>query len=324
MRVVLEVTEGPYAGRKLLLQTGQIGEVGRSEQADLSIPTDFKMSGLHFAVVCQSDGCQLRDLASTNGTLLHGERVAEAVLHDGDRIQAGDTTFSVTVEVPGSATGRVGPTETARPEPAPAALPASPSSTTAATLHAAGGPAEAPTEPASLAELCQRAQLDVEAQQLLQPDQSLSAFVQRLVEHDRVDDCLRLLAQALPKRRAVQWACQCVRRGCGDQLSPADEAALEAAERWAQQPSEDHRRATMAAAETLQYATAASWAAMGAFWSGGSMAPANAPDVPPDPSLTGQALHGAVALAAVAVEAEKAPEKQRSFLQQGLDLATKE
>jgi pSer/pThr/pTyr-binding forkhead associated (FHA) protein len=35
------------------------------------------------------------DLGSTNGTLMDGRRVAEALLHDGSQIQIGNTTMTV-------------------------------------------------------------------------------------------------------------------------------------------------------------------------------------------------------------------------------------
>lgn len=99
MRVVLKVADGPYEGRTVLLQTGQAVQVGRTERADFCVPYDDRISSLHFAVKCERQQCLLRDLDSTNGTLLNDASVTETEVHDGDVISAGRTKFAVTVEM---------------------------------------------------------------------------------------------------------------------------------------------------------------------------------------------------------------------------------
>ena len=51
------------------------------------------------------------------------------------------------------------------------------------------------------------------------------------------------------------------------------------------------------------------------------MAPPNAPVVPPGDALTGAAVAGAILLAAVQTEPQKAAEKYRRFLDYGIDIA---
>ncbi|MGH9900520.1 MAG: DUF4123 domain-containing protein [Pyrinomonadaceae bacterium] len=97
MRLTLEITSGPYAGKKITLEPGRTVSFGRTEKADF--PTqDTYMSGVHFAVECGPESCQIRDLDSRNGTLLNGEPVKAAVLRDGDQIFAGQTDFVARVE----------------------------------------------------------------------------------------------------------------------------------------------------------------------------------------------------------------------------------
>lgn len=98
MRVVLEMVEGPSEKRKVALLPGQVVHVGRTDKADLVFPGDQQMSSRHFAVECRGGVCRLRDLNSTNGTLVNGNRVTETVLADGDKIQAGQTVFTVRTE----------------------------------------------------------------------------------------------------------------------------------------------------------------------------------------------------------------------------------
>ncbi len=60
----------------------------------------------HICPLCtfssRAQECRVRDLASSNGTFLNGERVESAAIYEGDVIRAGNTTF--TVHVKGGAT----------------------------------------------------------------------------------------------------------------------------------------------------------------------------------------------------------------------------
>jgi hypothetical protein len=134
-------------------------------------------------------------------------------------------------------------------------------------------------------------------------------------------DAIRLLAAALPKREAVWWACLCARQAHGANPPPKIAAALTAAEKWIADPSEENRRATQAAAEAAEMKTPAGCAAMAAFWSGGSLAPANVPAVPPGEQLTGHGVVGAVMLAAVLNQPDKAAEKHSTYLKLGVEVA---
>jgi hypothetical protein len=98
-------------------------------------------------------------------------------------------------------------------------------------------------------------------------------------------------------------------------------AALETAEAWVYQPTEELRRMAMARAQATGFDHPGVWAAVGAFWSGGSMAPPDAPAVPPGEDLTGQAVSGAVNLSSVMRQPEHAPEKLKAFLLQAIDIA---
>jgi hypothetical protein len=171
------------------------------------------------------------------------------------------------------------------------------------------------------AEVCQHFVLGEEAGALLQEEVTPHAFLDLLIAHELFPDAARLLAYALPKREAVWWACLCVRHVAAADTSPADLAALEAAERWVIEPHEAHRRAAMQAAEGLEFQTAASWAAVASFWSVGSMAPPEAPPVTPGEFLTAQAVSGAVMLAAARCAPEESSDTHRALLATGVAVA---
>ncbi|QDV32781.1 hypothetical protein ElP_06210 [Tautonia plasticadhaerens] len=152
-------------------------------------------------------------------------------------------------------------------------------------------------------------------------DQSPRVLVGGLAGDGHFPEAVKLLALALPRREAVWWACRCCRESLTGDEPPEALSALEAAERWAADPIEEHRRAAHAAAEASGMEAPAGCAAMGAFFGGGSIAPPNVPDVPPAPHLTAHVVAGAVMLCAVRSEPEKAPEKYRAFLALGFSVA---
>ena len=74
--------------------------------------------------------------------------------------------------------------------------------------------------------------------------------------------------------------------------------ALVAAEKWSKEPTEEHRRNAERAAEQTKYKDPSGWIALAAFWSGGSLAPPDQPEVAPAAHLTAKAITGALMLAA--------------------------
>jgi hypothetical protein len=64
----------------------------------LSLQHDVEMSNAHFELAWDGSAGRLRDLGSTAGTLLGGERVKEAIVQNGDWIRAGSTDFNVYLE----------------------------------------------------------------------------------------------------------------------------------------------------------------------------------------------------------------------------------
>lgn len=173
----------------------------------------------------------------------------------------------------------------------------------------------------STAEICALLTLSGPAQALLEPELPPGEFIDRLCAAGLWSDAIRFLAHALPKREAVWWACLAARAAL-DQDAPVPQAeVVAAAEAWVYQPVEENRRAAMAKAEAAGHNNPASWAAIAAFWSGGSLTAPDAAPVAPGEQLTAMAAAGAVQVAAVHREPQRAEEKYRLFIAQGLDIA---
>lgn len=147
-------------------------------------------------------------------------------------------------------------------------------------------------------------------------------FIQQLVKANLYFDAVKFLAHGLPKREAIWWACLAVKKTLAADAPAAQQAALNAAEQWALQPSEDKRQLAKAWSEKTLQKSAASWVATAAFWSSGSMAKAGEPDMQAPPFLYAHAVSGAISMAAFAADPDNAPDQFKLFIRQGLDLAT--
>ena len=77
--------------------------LGRDEECDLALP-DSKVSRRHAVIERPCDGpTTLRDLGSSNGTFVNGERVGSAPLSGREQIQLGDTLVTTSRERPHAA-----------------------------------------------------------------------------------------------------------------------------------------------------------------------------------------------------------------------------
>lgn len=97
MRVTLRVLAGPYTGREFTFDQHDTFLIGRSESAHLYLPEDRFFSRHHCLLEIAPPRCFIRDLGSTNGTYVNGQRVPEAFLRSGDKIQGGQTVLEVDV-----------------------------------------------------------------------------------------------------------------------------------------------------------------------------------------------------------------------------------
>jgi pSer/pThr/pTyr-binding forkhead associated (FHA) protein len=104
---VLSVIAGPHAGREFAFDGRDSFLVGRSKDAHFQLPAgDPYFSRRHLVIELNPPRCRLLDLKSRNGVLVNGRKVAACELQHGDEVQAGDTTFRVSVSAPDPDTTR--------------------------------------------------------------------------------------------------------------------------------------------------------------------------------------------------------------------------
>jgi hypothetical protein len=172
----------------------------------------------------------------------------------------------------------------------------------------------------TLRDLCERAKLGEEAKALLKDEYTPRQFLELLIGKELFLDAIRFLAYVLPKREAVGWGCLCVRHSLGTEDPSKISETHVAVERWVSNPDEGNRRAAKAAVDKEGLESPSASLALAAFFSGGSIAPANLEPVAPADHLTPQFVAGAIIVSAVKDQPEKAPEKYRVFLQKGMAL----
>jgi pSer/pThr/pTyr-binding forkhead associated (FHA) protein len=341
VHVIIKAVRGPGAGTRIVVPVGKEITVGRSAQADYVFSEDLEMSRVHFAIKWSGPKCLLYDLGSSNGTYLNQVRVMGATLKEGDQIRAGQCNYSVSFdeeindiyERP-QPLGRVGSSMGATSK-SPVIGGSSSNKSTVPPAKVTGGTAGAPSSKTQehgfsalpVPEICADiTQLSDEAKAAIQESHTPAQFVDALTNKKLFADAIRFLAHALPKRDAVVWACNCVIQASNNELEDKDGAALRIAQACVKEPSDTNRLAANGVGEELKFATPASWVAMGAFWTEGSFlqselfALPELPTLPALPPLTAHAVSGAIMLAALQKDSDKAFERYQQFVQMGIEM----
>jgi hypothetical protein len=87
-RYTLTVLEGPHAGQEFVLDRLP-ARIGRDSGCAVRLDNDRGVSRRHAELYQGADGLRLRDLGSTHGTRINGQRVDEVGLKPGDKLQVG-------------------------------------------------------------------------------------------------------------------------------------------------------------------------------------------------------------------------------------------
>ena len=86
MQVNLKVIAGPYQGRIFSFTQHDTFLIGRSPEAHMCLVDDRFFSRNHCLLEINPPQSFLRDLGSTNGTFVNGQRASQSVLYPGDVI----------------------------------------------------------------------------------------------------------------------------------------------------------------------------------------------------------------------------------------------
>ncbi len=172
------------------------------------------------------------------------------------------------------------------------------------------------------ANITKNIELSEQALNLLEETDTPAIYFNKILDKQLFTDSIIFLANALPKREAVWWACVCAKE-CIVDTSPAhDIKAIELAEAWVYKSVQKVCDRTYPAAEATEFTSPAGWAAIAAFWSGENISPSKEAVIPPTPDLTGKAVNGAILLASTKEQNPDDIEKNyQSFIAKGVDIA---
>jgi hypothetical protein len=173
----------------------------------------------------------------------------------------------------------------------------------------------------SLEWLIVRANLSDDAKAAIAATGRCDAALEALLHANLDVDALRMIAFALPPREGVWWAWTAAthasRLPAAKAMTAELQGALAATEQWIANPDDEHRRAAWKAAQHAGLETSAGSAAAAAYFTGGSVAPADIAPIPPPP-----AIHAALAfvsvIAASATDSAQFAPMARAFVAQGL------
>jgi hypothetical protein len=146
-------------------------------------------------------------------------------------------------------------------------------------------------------------------------------FVRALVGKKDWQPAVSFCAYLLPRRVAVAWACRSIRRMVGALRSDEDRM-LGFAEDWVQEPEEPRRRKALASGTVGDTRSPASWVALAAGWSGGSVVPDEMGYVPADPEQTAKAVRVAFFIALSKLEGDAKHRVMTACLEDGIKLAS--
>ena len=91
-RLIIKSAAGPQA-RVLELRPG-VNRLGRNSENDHSL-SDPAISEVHCEILVDNDFVFVRDVGSTNGTFVDGQRVVESALYSGQTLRLGPVEFAL-------------------------------------------------------------------------------------------------------------------------------------------------------------------------------------------------------------------------------------
>ncbi|MBN81509.1 MAG: hypothetical protein CMJ70_15350 [Planctomycetaceae bacterium] len=280
MNVSLRVIQGPSSGSSVPLTSESSIELGADTNADMVLSTNNSATAATVLAVGLPGGCRIYTADGKPAIDVANRKVSDAVLRIGDQFQVEDFVIEVIT------------TDDLETEQEPAA--------------------DLETAEAFL----QRMEIDLAEEELALLEQDLlpADYLAALEAAGHLTAALRILAHWLPKPESVKWSCQCVRQHFGDTISGFQADALAAAEQWTTTPDEKSRRDAELVADGFPQPDCFSFPCLAAFWSDGSMAPVDSPEVPPPDHLTGKAVCATLLDAAGKTIPPPFDETIRSFL----------
>ena len=168
-------------------------------------------------------------------------------------------------------------------------------------------------------EISKIAELTAEAQGLANDEMPPAQYLDLLEQHSLFRDAVRFLAHKLEVKKSIEWA-----HSAAQQLQSPDrkqgEESLAAAGKWLQKPDDASRWEAKRATDQSGISSAGDCVALAVFFSGGSIAPPEAPETPPPPYFAQRLAADSIVIAVFSHAADRATERYKQALAMGRKL----
>ncbi|MEC8554696.1 MAG: FHA domain-containing protein [Planctomycetota bacterium] len=251
MNVLIRSIDRNAGNHLLTLRNGQRATVGRSATADLAFPHDEEMKDPHLEFVVHRDGCSVQALGTAE-VLVNDQVMNSHELQPMDVVVAGRTRLQVEYSPKLDLSAPV-----AKPEDT------------------------ADEEAINWPEYLSGLKLAESSMQLAMDYTTLDDVIDGLIENAEFHDAILLRAFQLGPQLAVAWACRCLKEASN---LPAPQAhAVNVAEKWCNEPTEELRREAEKVATDLDHSGSGAIVAWACFCCGESVGPAEFESMPPEP-----------------------------------------
>lgn len=150
-------------------------------------------------------------------------------------------------------------------------------------------------------------------------DASSLDFLRGAVAEAKWGMAISYCAYLLPRRETVWWGCQSLRRMA--QLLPQEAEILAVAEAWVREPEEERRRAALELSQQADTRLPATWMALAAGWSGGSIVPPQMGIVPAPPYQTARAVRAGLMIGMTRIPNADLAKVMQACVEDGIHLA---
>jgi hypothetical protein len=166
-------------------------------------------------------------------------------------------------------------------------------------------------------ELSETAALSATACALVKEDSTPASYLDSLEKGELYPDAVRFLAFKMPTDAGIKWSIACVKDLRAPDLKDQKDEPLDASDNWVKAPGDPTRWAAKEAGDKAEKAGASNLIAMAVYMSGGSLTKPGAPEVPPPQYSAQKFIAGAVQVAVVSHEPQKANERYKKALTLG-------
>lgn len=152
------------------------------------------------------------------------------------------------------------------------------------------------------------------------PEKPSLDFLQETTDARNWHQAVSYCAYLLPRRVAIAWGCRSLRR-MFDHFDANDSRSLNVAETWVIQLDEQSRNKALAVGNANDPEQPATWLALAAGWSGGSVVPAEFKPVEAKPDQAARAVRAALLIGLCRLTRDSQDRIMTACLEDGIQLA---